>query len=87
MVRAMSNWREQIAADEDSKFNHYASEIRARICEGLGFLGVRLDTSANASNAPVISAADAFVHVRVIPTDEELMIARTVFRLTEGQHP
>ena len=64
----------------------HAPEVRARICEGLGFLGLRLDTSANAANAPVISAADATVHVRVIPTDEELMIARTVFRLTEGQH-
>ena len=65
----------------------HAPEVRARICEGLGFLGVQLDAPANAANAPVISAADATVHVRVIPTDEESMIARTVFRITEGQHP
>ena len=59
----------------------HAPEVRARICEGLGFLGVRLDPAANAANAPLISAADAPVAVRVIPTDEELMIARTVFRV------
>jgi acetate kinase len=65
----------------------HAPEVRASICDGLGFLGVRLELSANAANAPLISTADAPVTVRVIPTDEELMIARTVFRLTEGLHP
>ena len=60
-----------------------APEVRARGCDGLGFLGVRLDTAANTANAPVISAPDGSISVRVIPTDEELMIARTVFRLLE----
>lgn len=55
-------------------------EARARICDGLGFLGVQLDPAANAANAPVISAGATAV--RVIPTDEELMIAKTVFRIT-----
>ena len=58
-----------------------APEVRARVSDGLGFLGVRLDPAANAANAPVISAAAGSVAVRVIPTDEELMIARTVFRI------
>ena len=50
--------------------------IRARICEGLGFLGIELDETRNAENAPVISAGR--VTVRIIRTDEELMIARSV---------
>ena len=58
-----------------------APEVRARVCGGLEFLGVRLDPAANAANAPVISTTTDSVTVRVIPTDEELMIARTVFRV------
>ncbi len=58
-----------------------ASPIRARICEGLGFLGVQLDESRNGESAGVISTDDSPVTVRVIRTDEELMIARSVFRL------
>jgi acetate kinase len=52
--------------------------IRARICEGLGFLGIELSESRNAANAGVISAEGGRVTVRVIHTDEELMIARSV---------
>jgi acetate kinase len=54
----------------------HAPDIRARICDGLAFLGVHVDSSLNASNAPIISPPAAPVDVRVIPTDEELMIAR-----------
>lgn len=50
--------------------------IRKRICEGLSFLGVNLDDSRNGANAPRISVDDAKVLVRVIHTDEELMIAK-----------
>ena len=57
-----------------------APEIRARVCDGLRFLGIELDPAANAANAPVISLGA--VAVRVIPTDEEAMIARTVSRVT-----
>lgn len=56
-------------------------EIRARICAGLGFLGVQLDETQNAISAPVISAKTSSATVRVIHTDEELMIARAVRRL------
>jgi acetate kinase len=56
-----------------------APTIRARICDGLGFLGVELDSGRNASNAGLISSGRG-VGVRVIHTDEELMIARTVAR-------
>ena len=55
--------------------------IRARICAGLGFLGIALDRKRNARNAPLVSRADARVNVRVIRTDEELMIARSVARV------
>lgn len=58
-----------------------APAIRAGICEGLDFLGLRLDAAGNASNAPVISSPESRVTVRVIPTDEEQMIARSVLRV------
>jgi len=55
--------------------------IRTRICEGLNFLGVELNESSNAENADVISADASRVAVRVIRTDEEFMIARSVNRV------
>jgi acetate kinase len=55
--------------------------VRERICAGLGFLGVRLDSRRNAANSPLISARTGAVSVRVIRTDEELMIARSVRRV------
>lgn len=54
----------------------HAAVVRSRICEGLGFLGVRLDPERNAKNELLISGEGAPVAVRVIPTDEDLMIAR-----------
>ena len=57
-----------------------APVIRARICEGLGFLGIEVNESSNVKNAPVISPGTGRVAVRVIRTDEELMIARSVSR-------
>lgn len=58
-----------------------AAPVRARICEGLGFLGLELDEARNTAHAPVISTDASRVTVRVMPTDEELMIARSVARL------
>jgi acetate kinase len=55
--------------------------VRARVCNGLGFLGIQLDQALNAVNAPVISGEASRATVRVIRTDEELMIARAVRRL------
>jgi acetate kinase len=59
----------------------HAPAIRARVCDGLGFLGVQIDREQNGANASLISSRAAPVIVRVIPTDEELMIARSVYRL------
>ena len=55
-----------------------APAVRARICDGLGFLGIELEEKRNARNEGVISAAASRVAVRVIRTDEERMIAKTV---------
>ncbi len=52
-----------------------AAAIRSGVCAGLGWLGVQLDEAANARNLPVISAAESKIGVRVIPTNEEAMIA------------
>ena len=58
-----------------------APTVRTRICEGLEFLGIELDERRNAANADVISAMASRVPVRVIHTDEEYMIAKTVCRV------
>jgi len=55
-----------------------APVIRARICDGLGFLGIELKEKRNAANEGVISATVSRATVRVIQTDEELMIAEMV---------
>jgi acetate kinase len=53
-----------------------AAPIRARICADLEFLGLALDDKANSANAGLISAVSSRVKVRVIHTDEEVMIAK-----------
>lgn len=53
-----------------------AAEVRANICSGLEYLGVALDASANGRNAEVISLPACKCKVRVIQTDEDLIIAR-----------
>jgi acetate kinase len=58
-----------------------ASTVRARICDGLGFLGIDLDQERNAKHEPWISSGTGRVKVRVIRTDEELMIAKSVMRV------
>lgn len=58
-----------------------AAAVRAQICEELGHLGVRLDPAQNEAAAEVISATSSVCAVRVIATNEELMIARHVKRL------
>jgi len=58
-----------------------SAAIRERICSDLGFLGIELDAGANARHAARISPAASRVALRVIPTDEELMLARSVARV------
>jgi acetate kinase len=52
--------------------------VRERICDGLEFLGIRLDASCNQANADLISRLGNRVKVRVVKTNEDLMIARHV---------
>jgi acetate kinase len=66
--------------------------IRARICQGLSFLGIACNATRNMDNAAVISDPDGQVTIRVMRTDEELMIARSTSRVldsavTQGRSP
>jgi acetate kinase len=57
--------------------------VRSRICDGLEFLGIELEDNRNAANEGIISSVNSRVTIRVIRTDEEIMIARTVCRVLE----
>lgn len=59
--------------------------VRTRICEGLEFLGIELDEERNAMNASVISRAAGRTTVRIIRTDEDIMIAKAVHQLLATQ--
>lgn len=59
----------------------HAPSVRERICAGLEFLGIQLDPQRNAAGAPIISRDGAPAVVRVMRTDEDLMIARHTHRL------
>lgn len=65
-----------------------AARVRAMICEGLEFLGIRLDAAANEATVGGregrISAEGGRPEVWVIPTDEELLIARDTWRVVNG---
>jgi acetate kinase len=61
-----------------------AAEVRAEICRGLEFLGVELDAAANARHEEIISRAGSACAVRVVETDEDLVIARHTGRLLAG---
>ena len=55
--------------------------VRARICAGLGFLGIEMDEERNTKAAEIVSSHSSRVTIRVIPTNEELMIATSVHRI------
>jgi acetate kinase len=59
----------------------HGKDVRAAVCGGLEWLGVRLAADANAEDAAVISTSASAVEVRVIPTNEEKMIALHALRL------
>ena len=56
----------------------HAPVVRARICSELEFLGIEIEEKSNAQNADVISTETGRVAVRIMHTDEELMIAKSV---------
>lgn len=63
----------------------HAPAIRAIVCDGLGFLGIKLAEGKNAANAPVVSAKASRVAVRVMHTDEEFTIVRSVGKLLNAR--
>jgi acetate kinase len=63
----------------------HAAEIRARVCRAAAWIGITLDETANAAGGPRISRADSKVSAWVIPTDENLMIARHTRALLDGK--
>jgi acetate kinase len=62
-----------------------APVIRQRICDDLRFLGIAIDPKRNAQNAPLISTDAARAQVRVIHTDEEIVIAKSTARVLHLQ--
>jgi acetate kinase len=60
----------------------HAAPVRERVCAALSWLGIELDQAANARHARCISTPASRVSVWVVPTDEELVIARATLRLT-----
>lgn len=63
----------------------HASEIRRLVCEGMAWLGLDLDQSANAAGGPRITTSGSRVSAWVIPTDEDLMVARHVWTATRSR--
>jgi acetate kinase len=64
-----------------------AAAIRARVCRDASWLGLELDEAANDAGGPRISRAEGRVSAWVIPTNEEVMIARHTRRLLAGRRP
>lgn len=65
----------------------HSAEIRARVCAHLAWLGVKIDPVLNTESAQKISTPDSAVSVWIIPTNEELVIAREALRhYCEKQH-
>lgn len=62
----------------------HSPDIRSRICDGLGFLGIGLDEQENRAGASLISNENAAVDVRVMKTNEEMTIARQTLRVIDG---
>jgi acetate kinase len=65
-----------------------SAEIRAKICDDLSWLGVEVDTDLNSANGAnkngQISADGSRIAIYVIPTNEELLIARDTVRVVSG---
>ena len=62
-----------------------AAAVRAEICSGLAHLGIAIDERRNDAHADTISTADSQCPVRVVPTNEDLMIARHTRRVIAGR--
>jgi acetate kinase len=65
-----------------------SARLREKCCEGLGFLGIAIDPTANASGTGdrVVSAPDSRVTVLALATNEELVVARRAFRCLQSRN-
>src|SRR5207302_799201 len=63
----------------------HAAAIRQEICQGLEHLGVVLDTDANTAHAPIVSRRGVACVVRVVRTNEDLMVARHTRAVLQGR--
>ncbi len=61
----------------------HAVEIRRRVCEQASWLGLQIDAAANANSGPKISTSTSMTSAWVIPTNEDLMIARHCWHLLQ----
>lgn len=59
----------------------HSQEVRAQVCTRLGVLGIEIDAAQNAASRPVISSAKSRCSVRVMPSEEEMQIARHIRQL------
>ncbi|NIA04480.1 MAG: acetate/propionate family kinase, partial [Proteobacteria bacterium] len=62
-----------------------AAPVRLSVCRGLAYLGIKLDPELNESHAGTISAAGSSCKVLVVPTDEDLMIARHTYNVSSDR--
>jgi len=58
-----------------------SAALRARVCNACAWLGIELDAAANEAGGPRISTPDSRISAWVVPTHEELMIARHTLQL------
>ena len=65
----------------------HSPDIRSRICDGLGFLGISVDEEKNITNSAVIAHERGRVEIRIMKTNEELMIARHTMNVLEMSKP
>jgi acetate kinase len=65
----------------------HAAEIRRRVCEGIAWLGTEIDPAANRAGGPRLTNPTSRVSAWMIPTDEDLMIARHTQRLVDSAAP
>jgi acetate kinase len=62
----------------------HAAEIRARVCQDAGWIGIRLDQASNARGGPRLSPGESAPSAWMLPTDENLMVARHTRALLDG---
>lgn len=62
-----------------------SADLRARILENFGYLGLEIDEAKNKENAAVFSTPNSRVYAMTIRTNEELVIARETYRILTGK--